>query len=256
MWDMIGPSFIHSHVLNRIASCLFSLIWFGTYVLYAFIGFGLWKLRKWSLRAVVIVQWLGIVAAVITAIAFAKAQGVLAISVGIFALAPCGAILWYLNQASVRYAFETGGSPSEVSILNALPPPPKPQHSLRTKIAVFVTVGVVAIGVFAGGLFYSVEKMFRSSEPYRSALARAQDSPCIVGELGSPVIEKGMISGSISESRTDGSADMEIPVRGPRGGGELDVSATEAGGTWTTTSLDLIYDAGQIHLLPVASPCQ
>ena len=256
MWDSLTSTLIHSHAFRLVGLCLFSLTWFSAYVLYAFIGFGLWKLRKWSLQAAIILQWVGIMAAVTAAIVFAKAQTVLAISTGVFAVVPCGAILWYLNQAGVRYAFETGGTPSEVPILDGPPLPLKPQHSLRTKIVVFVTAGVLAVGVFAGGLFYTVEKMFRSSEPYRSALARAQDSPCIVGKLGSPIVAKGMISGSISESSSDGSAEMEIPVRGPRGEGELDVSAKEASGTWTTTSLDLIYDAGQIHLLPVASPCQ
>lgn len=261
MWDMLAPSLIHSHVLNLIASCLFSLIWFGAYVLYAFIGFGLWKLRKWALRAVTIVQWIGLVAGLIGATVVARFQPTLAISVGIGTLAPFAGLLWYLRRPHVGYAFEPQTTSSIISFESGPPPPPPPALSTpRRKVWVQVTIalGICAVffSLFAGSLLYAVEKMFHSSDVYKIALSRAQTSPCVIEKLGNPIVAKWMVSGNMSEDTKAGSADFEIPVRGPHGDGELDISATKAAGSWTITSLSLIHDQGQIHLLPVPSPCQ
>lgn len=257
MWNMIGPSFIHSHVLNLIASCLFSLTLFAAYVLYAFIGFGLWKLRKWALRAVSIVQWLGLVGGLVGAIVVASFQPVLAISVGIGTLAPFGGILWYLRRPSVRYAFgETPSIPEIPAVYRSSPLPPPLPRPLWVKVTIGVGICIVLFAIFAGSLFYAVEKMIRSSGAYNMALKQAKTSSCITDKLGTPIVAKWMVSGNISESNSGGSADLEIPVRGPRGEGELDVSAIKAAGIWTIASLTLIHDGGQIHLLPVPSPCQ
>ena len=260
MWDMLGPSFIHSHVINLIASCLFSLTWFGAYVLYAFIGFGLWKLRKWALRAVTVVQWLGLAGGLFGAIVVARFQPVLAISVGIGTLAPFAGLLWYLRRPRVRAAFDPQTDRPVIPFESGPPPPPPPLSTSRRKVWVQVTIvlGIcgVVLALFVGSLFYTVETMFRSSDAYKIALSRAQASPCIVDKLGSPISAKWMVSGNMSETGQIGSADFEIPIRGPRGHGELDVSATKADGSWTITTLTLIHDDGQIHLLPVPSPCR
>ena len=135
-------------------------------------------------------------------------------------------------------------------------PLPRPRPRLWIQITIALTICLLLAGTFIGGVFILVEKMFRSSGAYAMALSRAQTSPCVTAKLGVPIIAKGMISGNISESGGGGSAEFEIPIRGPRGQGELDVSATKADGSWTITSLTLVHDQGQIHLLPDPSPCQ
>jgi hypothetical protein len=139
-----------------------------------------------------------------------------------------------------------------------LPPPPlpKPRPKLWVQITIALTACVLVIAIFVCAVFLVVEKMFRSSDAYTMALSRAEASPCITAKLGNPIVAKGMISGNISENGANGSADFEIPVRGSRGRGELDVSAIRTDGSWTITTLTLIHDQGQIHLLPVPSPCQ
>jgi hypothetical protein len=260
LWDTLTSTLIYSHALNLVGLWLFSLTWFSAYVLYAFIGFGLWKLHKWALRAIVIVQWLGIIGALIAVIGVAQFQAALAISVGVGTIAPFGGILWYLSRPHVRYAFEPEVGSSDVPVVYEPPstselPTPSPSGRLWGKLTIAAIVCIVLIAVFVGGLFYSVEKMFRSSGIYKIAMSRAQNSPCIISKLGNPVSAKGMISGNLSEGSTNGSTDMEIPIHGPHGEGELDVSATKTA-SWTITSLSLIHDEGQIHILPVPSPCQ
>jgi hypothetical protein len=261
-WNLIAPNLIHSHALNPIAASLFSLTWYAAYVLYAFIGFGLWKLRKWALRAVTIVQWIGLAGGLIGVIVAARIQPVLAISFGIGTLAPFGGLLWYLKRSHVRYAFEPQTDHPVISFESGPPPPPLPpsQSTPQRKVWVQVTIAlgicVAFFALFGGSIFFAVEKMFHSSDAYKMALSRAQTSPCIIDKLGSPLVAKWMTSGNLSENGSGGSADFEIPLRGPLGEGELDVSATKNAGSWTITSLSLIHDQGQIHLLPVASPCQ
>jgi hypothetical protein len=123
-----------------------------------------------------------------------------------------------------------------------------------------VTIAIVAflalVAIFIGLAFCGIEKMMRSSDVYKMALSRAQSSPCVTDKLGAPIAAKWMISGNISENNGGGSANFELPIYGPHGQGELDVSATRSGGAWTITSLSLIHDGGQIHLLPVPSPCE
>src|SRR5580692_5004184 len=51
---------IQSDGLRFAVATLLTLIWFGMYVLYGFIGLGLWRLRKWAWWAAVIVQWISI----------------------------------------------------------------------------------------------------------------------------------------------------------------------------------------------------
>jgi hypothetical protein len=157
----------------------------------------------------------------------------------------------------LRYALgaqENGETPMPYELAPSPLPPPRPKLWIQVTIALALCLALIAI--FAGSLLYVVERAFRSPDAYAMALSRAQTSSCLTAKLGSPIIAKGMISGNISENGSGGSADFEIPVRGPRGKGELDVSATRTNGSWTITSLNLIADGGQIHLLPVPSPCQ
>ena len=134
--------------------------------------------------------------------------------------------------------------------------PPPPRRRVWVQVTIAVVACLVAIAIIGGSLFYGIEKMMRSSDAYKMALSRAQASPCIAEKLGTPIAAKWLISGNISENNGGGSANFDIPVYGPRGQGELNVSATRSDGAWTITSLTLIHDGGQIHLLPEPSPCQ
>lgn len=230
--ELVLGHVVHSESLLHLLSILLGALWFGAYVLYAFIGFGLWKLRKWAWKAVVIVHWIcvcgGALGGLITALHNA-AMGIALLGI----LAPYGGILWYLYRPGVRIAFE----PLDYSGPMIVPPPPKPTS--RRSVAFVVGLCVLGVAVFAGALFISVEKMMRSSDVYKIALNRAQTSPCVVSKLGTPITAGFGITGEISESSDNGSADLEIPLHGPKGKTTLEVSASKAGGVWTMKTLSL-----------------
>jgi hypothetical protein len=58
----------------------------------------------------------------------------------------------------------------------------------------------------------------------------------------------------MEESGMNGSAILNIPVRGPRGKANLDLTAKKHNGVWNISSLVLVYGAGQIQILPGDAP--
>ena len=244
-WQLLTPYLFHSKALSLTVTTLLLIIWLGGYVLYAFIGFGLWKLRRWALKATVIVNSIAIAMGVIVVAFLVKLEPLLAVPMAIGLVIPYAGILWYLRRPNVRAAFG----------LHA-PIPAMPSKPRKTWVIVTVAVSafVILIALFVCGLLLAVDKSFRRSDIYAMSLDRARSSPCVVAKLGTPIIAKGMIGGSISSSTYEGSADMRIPVHGPNGSGSLDVEGKKIDGHWTIDTLDLMHDEGQIHLVP-ASPC-
>lgn len=247
--NSLAAAQIHSEFLRTVLAYFVTLVWFGGYVLYAFIGFGLWKLRKWSWFAVVTVTWISvamsIVAGLIAAVLLNQPLIVIPIEVGLSL--PLGGILWYFYRPYIRSAFEAPvGGPENLEIRSAPPPfPTKPRTWLK-----FASVAVFGFALFGGSLLLAVEHFIRTSTIYAMTLKQAQKSPCAIQRMGTPIESKGMASGEMSESSTEGKAELVIPVRGPKGNAELQVSATKDTGTWHIVSLILITNGEQIQLGP------
>jgi hypothetical protein len=183
----------------------------------------------------------------------------MALPFGIGLIAPYAFVAWYLGRPHVHAAFDPTLQLTPLTESVPVPQSAQPRAKvmkLWVKVALGLAACFVLVGLFVATLFYAVETSFRKSDVYNIAMERAENSPCIVAKLGSPLVSKGMIEGNISTSNGGGTADLSIPVRGPTGDGGLDVSATKANGQWTINSLTLMYDEGQIHLLPEPSPCQ
>jgi hypothetical protein len=93
--------------------------------------------------------------------------------------------------------------------------------------------------------------MMRTSDAYKLTMSTAQASPCVVNALGSALESGWMMTGSLQESSIEGSADLSIPVRGPKGKGNLDVQAKKLSGNWRIDSL--VFSHGAVHSSIVAS---
>jgi hypothetical protein len=96
----------------------------------------------------------------------------------------------------------------------------------------------------------AAEGMFRSSESYKMALKEAQDSPCVATRLGTPLTPGWTLSGNMKEGSDDGSANLSIPIHGPRGKGSLELEAEKDSGIWRITSLVLVSETGRIQIVP------
>jgi len=91
---------------------------------------------------------------------------------------------------------------------------------------------VFFIGLVAGAVFFAFGLM-KSSDVYKSAFARAQAHPAVVEALGSPVRAGLVTSGTINVSGHSGTAELAIPISGPKGKGTIFVEARKSAGRWS-----------------------
>jgi hypothetical protein len=111
----------------------------------------------------------------------------------------------------------------------------------------FVPAGCLSLllvfGVFVAAVLTIVFGSMKSSDAYRLAMDRARASGAVVEALGTPVEEGFFVSGNVSVSGPSGSAELAIPVRGPRGKGTVYVEARKSAGEWTFTRL--VFEANE-----------
>jgi hypothetical protein len=77
----------------------------------------------------------------------------------------------------------------------------------------------------------------KSSDAYKTALARAKADPRVVAALGSPITDGFLISGKTNVSGTSGHADLTVPISGPKGKGTIYFVASKFAGEWTFSKL-------------------
>lgn len=88
-------------------------------------------------------------------------------------------------------------------------------------------------GAAVAAIFFFVFGALKKSDVYVESVRRAQASPEIQQAIGTPVEPGWMLQGSLSTTNGDGTADLTIPLEGPKGEATLRVKATKrAGGNW------------------------
>jgi Cytochrome oxidase complex assembly protein 1 len=118
-----------------------------------------------------------------------------------------------------------------------------------------VPVGCLTPLVLCGGfialIFALVFGAIKSSDVYKEAVARAKEAPAVQSALGTPITEGMFVSGNLNTGGASGSADLAIPISGPKGSGTVYAVATMVGGKWTFTTLEVAVpgSADRINLL-------
>lgn len=110
--------------------------------------------------------------------------------------------------------------------------PPAETSWIQRNAKWLIPVLLLALAGIVTAVFSVFVGFMKSSEPYRLALARAQASPAVIAVLGTPVDAGFLVLGNIHQTATAGQAQLEIPLRAPRGSGTLYVVAAKAGGAW------------------------
>jgi hypothetical protein len=246
-WHQLGISLFGARLASagwfRTISAILGWFWFFAYIAYAVIGFGLWKLKNWARKSVLVITALCIVGSVLCAINFVRPFSMSIAVVGI-ALFYCGWMAYYLLRPRVLYAF--GAWNGYGSDGQWIEPPGLPK---RAKIGIAVLLPISMIVLFAIPLLFAVDSMMRQSQPYKLAMNAAEASPCVANSVGLPLKSGGMVSGSTEESSQTGSAYLEIPVKGPKGKGSLAVEAKKSNGNWKIDSLVLSRGAIRSNLI-------
>ncbi len=121
-------------------------------------------------------------------------------------------------------------------------------------IPVLCVVPLLCCGGFVVSILMFVFGAMKSTDPYKEAVARAQNSTEVQAAIGTPVETGFFLTGNINMNDDFGNAQLSIPVSGPKGEGTITVIADKAGGPWEYSkmlfadkqgnTIDLLEDPG------------
>ena len=106
-------------------------------------------------------------------------------------------------------------------------------------------LGVLGVSLFAAAVLAFASALFgmmRSSDVYIAAMQRMRDHPQVVAALGTPIEPGWYLTGSMQTAGTSGRADLQIPISGPKGEGDLYLAAEKNHGQWTYSTLIVTVD--------------
>ncbi len=112
---------------------------------------------------------------------------------------------------------------------------------------IFIAVAIIG---FIVALLFLIFGAFTSSEPYQHALNAARNDETVQSIMGTPINPGIFTTGSLRSSGLSSSADLQIPISGPKKSGTLYVTANQHNGRWTYYTLAVQIDGQVIELLP------
>jgi hypothetical protein len=113
-------------------------------------------------------------------------------------------------------------------------------------------LGGIAVTAVAGiaGLFVVATSAIRSSDAYRTSLELVQSSPIAQRELGHPIEDGFMPTGSVERTDDFGRSQLSISLEGPRGKGTAHVVAHRDGTRWVVEGAQLEAGSSLFQLAP------
>lgn len=140
------------------------------------------------------------------------------------------------------------------------PAAPAPNRTMRNVLIIIAIVAVLFIVVIVGFVLlvvFGVQGALKSSNVYKTSVSEAQGDPHVAALLGAPVVQDGMLGGSMNTENDSGTADMTIPLKGSTAKGTLHVQAVKNGGMWTFTHIGVTKENDDTEVaLPNPAPVQ
>lgn len=106
-------------------------------------------------------------------------------------------------------------------------------------LGALVLFGLIGLGI------KGVSGLMSGSEPVRHALELAKANPEVQAAFGSPLETGTGFRGSLSTNNDSGSADLSLPVSGPKGSGRLYVKGEREAGRWSYRLIELSIDGSE-----------
>lgn len=113
-------------------------------------------------------------------------------------------------------------------------------------------MAVAAVMLLGSAVALLVMSFMKGADACQMSLKAAQESEVMRMELGEPITMGWFVSGNISMSGGDGSAEVHVPVSGPKGSASIHtVAAKQNSGPWTFTKMQATIEASgkQVDLL-------
>ena len=104
-----------------------------------------------------------------------------------------------------------------------------------------LTIIITFILLF-GSMVTKVTDMFQDSVPYTVAMESIQQNILVIEQLGEPIEPNGMFQGNINYENDNGTADLKIPIKGPKGEATLLVIATKSIDVWTYQTMRVSFE--------------
>lgn len=101
---------------------------------------------------------------------------------------------------------------------------------------------IVVVVLAIGGIIYKVSDAVKGSEPYTHAYAKTIENEKVIEFLGVPIETNGMGSTSYKYGNGSTTAELTIPIKGPKDEGNIIVSAEKINDEWTYNSLYVKID--------------
>jgi hypothetical protein len=130
--------------------------------------------------------------------------------------------------------------------------PEKSWFARHLVVSIVTLIALAAVGLVVA-LLLGIMSLLKSSDVYQQAMVKAQEAPAVVESLGKPVKAGWWLSGNISVSGASGSADLAIPISGPKGRGTVYAAATKQAGEWRFKVLEVAIE-GQSQRIPLVRP--
>lgn len=111
------------------------------------------------------------------------------------------------------------------------------------------TLILIFIAFFAS-IFFGVSKILSDSQPYEYAFELINKDEQMIKLLGSPIEKDGMIQGNYSNDNGNKTANMTIPISGPKANGTLYIIANGQGEEWDYEEIRVEIKDENVDLLP------
>ena len=143
----------------------------------------------------------------------------------------------------------TRPSPIPPPVPPTSPPPSKPRGWWTRNWMWFVPTGclslIVLFALFVAGMVVIVFGALKSTDVYKTAVARAKANMEVRAALGDDVHPGIFLSGNTNVSGGSGQADLSIPISGSKGKGTIYVVATKSAGEWNYSKLVVKTEGGE-----------
>jgi hypothetical protein len=107
---------------------------------------------------------------------------------------------------------------------------------------------LMGVALFVAAILSAVFGFMRSSGAYKGALERARSSATVREALGSPIEAGLFVTGNIQVSGPSGTANLAIPIKGPKGKGEIYVEASKQLGLWHFRHMVVVVEANAMRI--------
>ncbi len=131
----------------------------------------------------------------------------------------------------------------------------RPNRSRRRFVALGCLGVALAFAALSAAVVVLVAGTMKTSWAYTNGVELACRNPSVQEALGAPVEPRFWVTGSVEVTGPSGSADLAIPLRGPKGKATLYVVAEKRAGRWRFELLEAEVSgrADRIDLMPEES---